>query len=287
LTEPGDDFEAQLARTNRRRRAILATLAALVLAAFSWMAYTSYRRMYPPPRPVVTLTRDQRAEIAQQLRDSRAKLRAADRPWRAKIGAVDPQQVSPDAPRCTRLDFYRETLARHPQNWRGWRTGLDPFPELGEALSVRRHGSWSITSVPYPILLLPPGAPLPEHSAEHRFRLEDLEREERSLDHDQHVDFRRRLSAVRHTELYATEIVLRLLGSAAPRADMSPHASTFESGVLVAEGWMYDHRTNDLPCAGIVRVESSASVDLRSTGLNEDLIVNLIREAPGQLRALR
>lgn len=287
MTSPGDDFEAQLIRANRRRGVMFGALAAAVLGGFGWIGFTAFRRANPPPSPVVTISSAERAQLVQQIRASREALVAADRPWREQVAAVAPLEVPSDAPRCSALDFHRETLARHPQNWGGWELGNRPFPELGEALSVAHHGSWSITQIPYPIAILPPDAPLPEHSAELRFRLDALEREESGLDRPQHGDFGSRLADVTYTELYATEIMLRVVGSMAPRAGAGGHVTTFEPGVLVAEGWMYDHRANRLVCAGVVRVESSAFVELRSTGLNEDLIVNLIREAPGDLFALR
>jgi hypothetical protein len=287
MTATDDDFEAQLARGNRRRRVVLGAFAAAVLGGVSWLGLTLYHRVHPPPRPVVALTGPERAQLAEQIRASRVALLAANRPWRAQVAAVAPLEVPTDAPRCTRLDFYRERLDLHPQNWGGWELGRRPFVELGEALSITHHGSWSITRVPYPIAILPPDAPLPEHSAELRFRLEELEREEAALDRPGYAAFGRRLEDVTHTELYATEIMLRVVGSMAPRAASGRHVTTFEPGVLVAEGWMYNHREDRVVCAGVVRVENSAFVDLRSTGLNEDLIINLIREAPGDLAALR
>jgi len=272
------DYEQSLVRASRGRRRIVIALGVLAALGFAALGFALYRQRYPPLNEGEELTADQRAQLSGAIQRSRAALLAADRPWRAKLAAVTPSASPADAPACTRLDFYRETLARHPQMWDGW--------TLGE-LPIERRGVWSMTSTPYPFLLLSAGAPLPEHSAELSSRLADLAEEEAALPHPSVVPFASRLSRVTHEQLYATEIVLRLLAVVDPSADPGPRAYTFRAGALAAEGWMYDHRRNEVVCAGVVQVASSSSVDLGSTGLAEDLLVNLVREAPGALRALR
>lgn len=271
-----EDIEESIRRSARRRRHVVTGLGIAAAAGFAVLAFGLYRQHHPAERPSVELTGAQRARLVAALERSRAVLTAADRPWKAKLAAVDPAAMPADAPPCMRLDFHRDRLAQSPQSWGGWSLG---------ALPIERHGTMSLSSTPYPFELLAAGAPLPEHSAELRARLHELDEERRALDRPSFSPFEDRLSRVSYDSLYATEVVLRLEAVVAPHADPGGGAGTFAGGAVIARGWMYDHRANQVVCAGTVQVESSSLVDTGWTGLNEDLLINLVREAPGALRA--
>lgn len=200
---------------------------------------------------------------------SRALIDAADAQWQAALAtAVMPPE---DAPRCTKLEFFRERLQSNYQTWRGWDVA-------GESANV--------VQTPYPVTVAAVGAGLPEHSAVGYHRLSQLAQVERDLEATAPLSgFRTLLRMATVPEFRSTEIYFAPAASKAAREGPYREAS-FEGGFQAGTAWMYDHEAAKIVCAGEVVVGSSEVVELGYTSLDGDLFVNLVRELPYRLRAM-
>ena len=221
------------------------------------------------------LSDTQRAELRKTIAASRSIVETHDQPWRA---AIDKRaRPEADAPACTVLDFAHRKLAQHHHSWGsgGWSVaGLKP--------------SALIPNTPFPLTLADSDSAVPEHSAEGNHRLKKLDWVAQKLGPDQPTkarEFEYLSRTAKVKELYTHEVYFeRTAGKAAKEVRSDGALRRFDGGLSLGRAWVYSHKKKRIVCAGEVMATSSESVDLRSSDLNIDLFVNLVRKLPGSLR---
>lgn len=284
MTE-ADDLEAQLVRSQRRRRTVLSAVGIAGAAGLA-LLFASGGRCgrgdgYADPQP--PLTAEQKQELRDAIAKSRAAITAADAGWRAAIDAVDPAAVPTTAPPCNTLAIFNDDLRKSPQSseFGSW--------ELLDDKVIDRFNSGSMASLtrtPFPLGLVAADQPPHTASPEARFRLLELDRFERALDEPSSTTLAERLRDARIEKLYADNVYL-VLDRAQDAQLVAGSRDQYTAGAIRARAWVYDHTTKKVICAGIVTATSSTSVDTGHTNLGDDLLTNLVRAIPDGVRSVR
>jgi hypothetical protein len=224
------------------------------------------------PVPPIALTAAQRAQLAQQAAHSTQNAGELDRGWSTAIAAIDPRQHT-SGPPCKALAAAHYALASNPQSsdWGSW--DVDPLGFNASSIA-------SLTRTPFPLQIVAPGTALPTTSPELQARLARLARANADSSFD---TFDVRLAAVTIAALTTTDVLIALDRFDEPR---QLDKVTFSPGSITGRVWVFDHTRGKVVCAGIATATSSADVDLRSSNLTDDMLINLVRAVPDQVFAV-